>query len=932
MELKNITEENLHNKAYQLLTEVYVEEPSEEQIDLLGGLFQSWFERARSNLLHHAFEILESHESEIIRELVLQRLETYYPDKDKSDILELWITHPLPIMREFAQNTVDTLNLDTPVRAAIYVMLDEIDKLMEIDPDFHYLDSYLNTVDPLLGSLLIQKVEQLKNPELNMTLPNEEETEEVSLMDRIRKRDFAYLWENILDYPLPFVAELMNIFEEEEWKPVDQPGIDLYEILLEQLGDRGWYAIENCKWVVLSRKSGNEFRPMKPTEIERGDFNLIFSQDLVVRPDRIKAQKFKSRGRFALTNADLGLNIYQETVRKSEFDGLLHVPVYSSNGVELVEFTIPVSSDKNFVMDDDGLYFTVRNKEGTYSIDLDALAAFLLPISRHSEMISDMIPVLLERASENQKMPLQALNLLSRMHSGREYSLWDLKKVEEWDDLEDETAVECKCTLAVDMGNALTKVAFVVHGECEHTPQTWEFPTIIYYNSVSDYLIGNEVFEKSLYATSQTFQNIKDSLKLGSRKYLRIRNSIVTSYDAYRDFLLKVISNVEEEMNVKITRVAMTFPVHAPSGFEAWLRSLLLERGIDYIELIDELSASVLGSYRLHNQRGNVMVIDIGSSQITAGVASMDGNKSRKKSEEKRMREDLDSHPTIIAKTSIDMGSREISALMFDLAQVKNKELEQIFFELEVTKNRLASEFEANLLVDEQELEFSMNAGEGIDVSQAFEKSELNSAFKLLLRNAMVKANQRGIAKENFDTVLVLGQASQWPPFLEYIHKIFKDQEIIIEDDIHLTAKGVGLLANGQKLDMFLEEDIMLKVAKNGIVGYENIVERGEALLGTSKIFEIRPHSRMDSLVLDCWVRRPIFIADEKVQPMKDGTNTGHTSDSRYLFTYDRLFREIVDLDQESNLKVNISSRGTLYFEIESKSGSTLVNSHSSVY
>ena len=66
-------------------------------------------------------------------------------------------------------------------------------------------------MDPLLGSLLIQRVEIIKNPESNIgTTEFLDDNEEISLLERIRKRDFNYLWENILDYPLPFIAELLK--------------------------------------------------------------------------------------------------------------------------------------------------------------------------------------------------------------------------------------------------------------------------------------------------------------------------------------------------------------------------------------------------------------------------------------------------------------------------------------------------------------------------------------------------------------------------------------------------------------------------------------------------------------------------------------------------------------------------------------------------
>jgi len=165
----------------------------------------------------------------------------------------------------------------------------------------------------------------------------------------------------------------------------------------------------------------------------------------------------------------------------------------------------------------------------------------------------------------------------------------------------------------------------------------------------------------------------------------------------------------------------------------------------------------------------------------------------------------------------------------------------------------------------------------------------------------MAKAHSRGVSKKSLEDILILGQSSQWPPFLEYINRIFEGKNIVLEDDKYLTAKGIGLLANGQKLRMNVDEDVLLKVAKNGIVGYESVITRGANVLGTSKRFEIRPHSWMDKLVLDVWIRRPQFVPDEEVQPMKDDQNSDHSREysERLLILKEKLISWLTVLPEE---------------------------------
>ena len=59
----------------------------------------------------------------------------------------------------------------------------------------------------------------------------------VSLLDKIRSKDYEYLWENLLQYPFPFICELLKIFHEDNWIPNNAADIGIYETLVEQIED-----------------------------------------------------------------------------------------------------------------------------------------------------------------------------------------------------------------------------------------------------------------------------------------------------------------------------------------------------------------------------------------------------------------------------------------------------------------------------------------------------------------------------------------------------------------------------------------------------------------------------------------------------------------------------------------------------------------------
>ncbi len=108
------------------------------------------------------FEIIESHESQQIRDLVIEQMTLNYPDDKKQEIVELWITHPIPQMENFILKIIQDEHASLPIKVAANLMLDDIQTLQELDPDLYIIDSYIDSIDPMLGSLLIQKTEKLK--------------------------------------------------------------------------------------------------------------------------------------------------------------------------------------------------------------------------------------------------------------------------------------------------------------------------------------------------------------------------------------------------------------------------------------------------------------------------------------------------------------------------------------------------------------------------------------------------------------------------------------------------------------------------------------------------------------------------------------------------------------------------------------------------
>ncbi|MCE7734499.1 MAG: hypothetical protein GPJ54_06455 [Candidatus Heimdallarchaeota archaeon] len=908
--------ENQQNLAYQLLVEKYVLNPTQEQLDLCNGLFTEWCESGNQNLLSHLLEFIDSHESKVIRNLALDTLKKTLPKETRKNIIELWINHPSPNLLPYIRSILKTTKLPQPLIAATYLMLDEWDLLEQIDPELELLDQYVKNLDPLMGSLLFARINQLKSFESYEThttsenVLNDDPSANVSLLDKIRSKDYEYLWENILQYPFPFICELLKILSDDGWMPQNRSDLDIYENLIEQIGVRGWANIEKIKWMAVSIKEGSKFEQLSDIQIRNRQFELIIAPELINRPDRIETKNVKIRGHYNLVNPEIDLHIYQKSIRKSDIDGLLHIPIYTNNGVEIAEFMIPAVNANSFEMDEDGLYFTVRNQSGLYSLDIDALATILLPVSHHSEAVTEIIPTLKEKARKSSLSALNSLELLSSLHRGREFALWDLKQKGPLDE-SDQLSLPCSCIIGLDIGDHRSKVVYIPDTSCGTESKTWNVPSLIHFISLNDFIIGDEVINLKLENSSQTFKHWKSGLYAGNNSYLRIRHTKISAQKAFEYFITQVLDNVSSEISHKIPSISFSYSIEMSLSVQREIISFIEDLGYLKVILVDTLTSLSLSEFKLANNRENTLLLDIGSSQMSGLLFSSDAKKSRKRLEPERLREKELGKPTIIAKLSTRVGSIEITNLLNNLIDNKIE-----FSEMNEIKHKLSFDFEVPVgTSDKIDNKFSLNENsetDSINVREAFLLSDTFTAFKLLIRNIIVKATQRGVDRTKIEKIIISGEGANWPLYLDYLNENFQEKELLIEKDGTYVAVGAAIAGLGQSWEFKSERDYMLKITYEGTTHFESLIQRGENMINQFKNFEIRLKARFERIVLDCWSRIPRFVNDIKVLPVKDTDYLDHRRSDIKYFGFDRIHRDLNKVDKDTILSVNVTSSGKL--------------------
>ncbi|MHA2032463.1 MAG: hypothetical protein ACW99Q_24065, partial [Candidatus Kariarchaeaceae archaeon] len=763
----------------------------------------------------------------------------------------------------------------------------------------------------------LKSFEMYENTSDTKNLENESSGLKISLLDKIRSKDFEYLWENLLGYPFPFICELLKIFHEDNWYPNNVADLGIYETMIEQVGTKGWSYVNGLKWIAVSKKVGTKFDQLSDIQLRNRQFELLISPEIINRPDRIESKEVNIRGHHNLVNPDIDLHIYQTTIRKSDIDGLLHIPIYTNNGVEIAEFIIPAVSTNSFDIDEDGLYFTVRNPSGLYSVDIDALAAILLPVTSHSEAVTEIIPSLKEKAKKSNQSILNSLELLSSLHRGREFTLWNLKEKESLDGLKQEEITEksCNCVLGLDIGDYSTKISYVPDVTCKKGFKTWDIPSLIHFTSLNDFVVGQNVINQGLEKSSQTFKYWKSGLYVGNNKYLRIRHTKISSQKAFEYFIKYILMESIREIEHSVPALSVAYSMELPLSLQRWIIRLLQNEGFKHINLVESLTSLALAEFKLANQRGNILVIDVGNSQMSAVIFSADGKKSRKRLEQERFREKELGKPENIAKVNSGYGSIDITNLLSTLGATKSKfELEE-FNEL---KHKLAFDFETAIITNKKQNDpviysiNDINDNGVINVKEKFILSDNYKAFKLMIRNTIAKASLRGLDKSKIEKIIISGEGANWPLYLEYIYENFKDKELLIEHDKIMIAHGAAIAGLGQTWEFKPERDYMLKITYEGSTHFESIIERGESIANSYKNFEIRQKARFEHVVLDCWSRIPKFVNELQVLPMKDTDFSDHRKSDTKYFEFDRIHRDLSKIGDETILSVNVSNSGKM--------------------
>ncbi len=795
-----------------------------------------------------------------MRKLALDHVQRFLPSFKREQVLDLWISHPLPSLKSFVKETIEA-NWDKIKRStlsATLVMLDEIDLLLEIDPDLVELEHYLQTLDPSLGSLIFERAGKLSEKLFKKKRLRYVGVSKPTIAELLSKKDFNTLWKSVLEYPFPFVSELMKILNKEDWRPESKESRYFFELLSEYLGENGWDGVSWILNLAITKedKKTGEFEFLSEADRQSKFVEINVTQIVYTRPDRIPDMEFVDRGRFNLVDRELNLAIYDERVRYSNFTGKLHIPVYSTNGILLAEIVAHANSVSSFLMDEDGLYITIKSKGQNYSVDMDTLAMFLIPLNQHTHLIDDSLQTLISSLSGLQKRILETLKLLTDLHHGRSFNVFDIKESEP---LQGRTPHGC-CTLGIDFGNTETKIS-IVPSDCGHELLHIVQPTVVSYITPDQFLVGDEIsMENSEVVNSDlTMFNLKQLIQEDSLDSIRVRNLTITPRKATEDFLRKVIKRILAELKYSVQVATFTFEKHTTVEYRRWFHNFLTEFGFNQIYGLEASLASTLASFRAYKEEGKSIVLDLGDTHITGSLVDIPSNKSRKRKIDSLL-EGVEEAP--ISSVSLSLGKgmnsydNEISTHLSKLNINRSYCDYKVFSEI---KQTLSKEFE---LTEEKYTESPLKIkilGEPKDKSEVIidEENSVFIALQFLMRDLLAIISEENFELEKLNQVILSGGGANWPLFQEYIYNLLdKKVKLIVEDNKNHLSLGAGIFGNGQNIISNPGDSIQTNTASSGMLSLLPLIDEKEGIYNEVKKIEVKKNFEFHSLILDLWIKR----------------------------------------------------------------------------
>jgi molecular chaperone DnaK len=364
-------------------------------------------------------------------------------------------------------------------------------------------------------------------------------------------------------------------------------------------------------------------------------------------------------------------------------------------------------------------------------------------------------------------------------------------------------------------------------------------PSLINYDPENRRWIGNQVLQRGLYHSRQTFRWMKRYISQRSPIKVRINDQDLTPADAGRDFLSTLLLFAAQELDLRGEEIALSVPVESFEHYEDWLTSVSETAGILRFRLIDEPSAAALG-YGAHILPGHVyLIFDFGGGTMHASVVLMEAEPSSAAGRRCR----------VLGKAGKFIGGSTIDQWIFQEVLRLNgrQEYEEpvrllsnaLLVACEQAKEKLSTNPQASIQVTDPASGASLAA----DLTRAqFEDlldcHELFTEINRTVTSAINAARERGYNEDNIQAVLMVGGSSTIPAVQRNLRQMFGKERVSFNRPLDAVARGAAAFVAGVDFYDHIQHDYAIRFVNPTTHQYDYrvIVQHGTPYPTTSPV------------------------------------------------------------------------------------------------
>ena len=355
-------------------------------------------------------------------------------------------------------------------------------------------------------------------------------------------------------------------------------------------------------------------------------------------------------------------------------------------------------------------------------------------------------------------------------------------------------------------------------------------PSLIHYTDDRRQWIGQQVHDRDLYDSPNTFRWMKRCISNRSMMKRRVHGREITLPDAGRDFLSTILLFASEELGIGDEEIALTLPVESFEHYEDWLAEMAKAAGMPRFRMIDEPSAAALG-YGAHIQPGDVyLIFDFGGGTLDVAVILIEESQQMQSGR----------HCRVLGKAGADVGGAFIDQWLFQEVLKRNKrsdteeDVRQIsnalLVECERAKERLSFHEHADVRVT--------NPDTGAVLSAEFTRSQFEdildqrgtfTEMDRTIRRALNTAREHGYQEDDIKAALMVGGGGLIPSIQRNVRRFFGRDRVMLNRPLDAVALGAAAFVSGVDFYDHIQHDYAIKAvdSRRGGYDYHVLVKRG---------------------------------------------------------------------------------------------------------